>query len=82
MDGDHLQGSGLARAVQPQVVAPDLVVGPAAADFSGAGVGSASFDIMLLTNSSGTFSFQGAQNVSNAGNATMRAGSYLEYTAV
>ena len=43
------------------------------------GVGFFMFDLVIQTNSSGTFAVQWAQNTSNAGNISVLAGSYLEY---
>lgn len=44
--------------------------------------GSVLFEATFTTTSTGTFSFQWAQNTSDAGNATVRAGSYLEYASL
>lgn len=44
-----------------------------------AGNGYVILDIIFVATTSGTFSFQWAQNTSDAGNLTVLAGSYLEY---
>ena len=49
---------------------------------SAAGTGYYRLDIVVLTNTAGTLNFKWAQNTSNASNATVLAGSYLEYIAI
>lgn len=46
------------------------------------GIAVLEMELVILTNSSGTFAFQWAQNSSDAANMTVYAGSYLEYLVV
>lgn len=43
------------------------------------GIGFVEFDLVIITNTAGTFSFQWAQDTSNASNIICLRGSYLEY---
>lgn len=47
-----------------------------------AGVGYFNADVIITTVNAGTFSYQWAQNTSNASNASVLLGSYLEYTII
>ena len=47
-----------------------------------AGYGVVKFETVITTSTSGAFSFQWAQNTSNASNATVHSGSYFEYITI
>lgn len=56
-----------------------IIGAPVAMTTSSSGIGTMEYEVIFLTNAAGTFSLQWAQNTSDAGAATVLAGSYLEY---
>lgn len=62
------------NAASPTIIASTPVTGATS------GTGYVEFDVLLQVTAAGTFSFQWAQNTSDAGNLTCAAGSYFEYT--
>ena len=72
--------AGAASGTDNEVsLAQNSIIGTTSVTATTSGIGYVEIDIIIQTNTAGTFGFQWAQDTSNGSNLTVLAGSYLEY---
>jgi len=76
----HVVAGATAGTGNENTVAQNTIIGSTSVTANTSGIAYVEIDVIIVTNATGTFSFQWAQNTSNGSNLTVLGGSYLEYS--